>query len=173
MRADQTGSSSGDQEQSIFELLGLELLPQQEKLRLLEKLEVSAREQVIALILQELQEESYPELDHLLEDEEAKEEDILLFLLEKIPNLQELVNERLGKFKNELVQEVHNIREGLQQLKQQAEDEANSHSSKSNEGRKQQIESLQAEVEQATKEGNFAEIPVLTQKIENLKKSRN
>ncbi len=153
MMADQNQAT--DQTQDIFKLLGLELLPTEEKIKLLQKLEVAAREQVINLILEQLSDKDCRDLDALLKGG-AKEEDILVFLRERISNLDDLVKQRIDIFKSELVKEVQSIRKEIQDIQdniaQSAEDAKQSTGKQT---LREELKQIEREIQEALKKGDF------------------
>jgi len=99
----------------FFEELGLAGISAEEKIKLLQKVELSAREQVISLILEKLGEKDCLDLSDLIKNG-AEESVILVFLRERIPDLEILVTARIEKFKEELVSQVRSIQTDLRQL---------------------------------------------------------
>lgn len=160
-------AADGQSEDSmnLFEELGLELLPKKEKLRLLEKLEFAAREQIINLILEQMEEKDYQDFDELLNKKEAQEGEVLFFLQQRIPNLEVQIAQRMQDFKKQLVEQVKNIRQDIQKM--QAQQKASGEGNGDN--MQKQIEVLQEELDQAMKDGDFKKVPILTQKIHDLK----
>jgi uncharacterized protein YehS (DUF1456 family) len=153
--------------QDIFAILGLQALPRDEKVKLLQKIEVGAREQVINKIVSELDEAALEELSKMMK-EETTEEQVIVFLKDKIPQLEDLIRQEVEHFKNTLIQEVHTIRQEIESAQQPAS--VSSPAQPSSKELKIELSKIEKDLDKALKEGAFDRVHDLTQRSKELKK---
>lgn len=84
--------------QNLINLLGLELLPEEKKLALLEQAQELVLKRVMLRAIEELKEEDGPALEAA--EAEGKAMD---FLVERVPNLPEMIFEETARVKIELM----------------------------------------------------------------------
>lgn len=88
--------------ENIIKELGLESLSEEKKMEIVLNIGRIIQQNVILRILDELKDErDKDEFDELLGKKGDDEQAILKFLQSKIPNLDEIVNEEIVKFKQE------------------------------------------------------------------------
>jgi ElaB/YqjD/DUF883 family membrane-anchored ribosome-binding protein len=90
-------------EKNIIEELGLETLPEEQKITLLEQMTTLVQKRVMLRIMEVLTEVEKDEFEKLLEEKGEDAIEIANFLREKIPNLDELVKEEIVKLKKEVI----------------------------------------------------------------------
>jgi len=90
--------------ENIIKELGLESLPEEKKMEILLNVGRIIQQNIILRILDELKDEKdKDEFDELLGKKGDDEQAVTEFLQSKIPNLDEIVNEEIVKFKQESV----------------------------------------------------------------------
>ncbi|MFA7142019.1 MAG: DUF5663 domain-containing protein [Candidatus Paceibacterota bacterium] len=89
-----------DLTKTLFNELGLENIDTEEKEKILEQTADIVLERVLLRLMNELEEEDAKDLNELLE--KGKDEEVATILYEKFPNIDEIFNEEINKFKQEL-----------------------------------------------------------------------
>ncbi len=87
-------------EENIIKLLGLETLPDERKVALVEKMTELVQKRLSLRLMQELNNEDGEEMARIEKTPIA----MMNFLSEKFPNLEEIVNEEIIKIKQEMMQ---------------------------------------------------------------------
>jgi hypothetical protein len=85
----------------LIKYLGIDKLPEDEQERILLNIGKIIFQLVMIRVLEELNENDKGEFEKILNEKPNDEEAILNFLKSKIPNLDEIVNEEIAKFKEE------------------------------------------------------------------------
>jgi len=151
----------------FFEELGLSGISLEEKIQLLEKVELSAREQVIALILDQLGEKDCRDLGDLIKNG-ALEPEILLFLKDRITDLDGLVAARIQRFKDELIEQVQSIQTDIGQLNT---DKMPTVQPVDRNKAREELQRLEKKSSQALVQGKFDSLHAIHERIRELKKS--
>ncbi|MDI6717572.1 MAG: DUF5663 domain-containing protein [Patescibacteria group bacterium] len=94
---------------NIIKELGMDTLSEKEQEELILSIGNIIRQNIILQILQELSEADKNEFDKLLGEKPDDQEAIFKFLKSKIPNLDEITNEEISKFKEESINLMKNI----------------------------------------------------------------
>lgn len=102
--------------QDIFQILGLQDLPEEEKKLLLEKLEQVIQEQVIHLIVSQLSDEQCQDLNEKM-DQGMNQWQVIEYLKGKIPDLDQQIRQLVETFRDDLLAEVDDIRKEIAQGK--------------------------------------------------------
>lgn len=89
-----------DLKKTLFNELGLENIDTEEKEKILEQTADIVLERVLLRLMQSLEEESAKDLNELLE--KGKDEEVATILYEKFPHIDEVFDEEINKFKQEL-----------------------------------------------------------------------
>lgn len=92
---------------NILVELGLDSLPEERKLELLGKMSELIQKRVLLRVIRSLDVESKQEFDGLLGG--GDEQRIYQFLIAKVPNIDEITDEEVIKFKDEIVEHVKNL----------------------------------------------------------------
>lgn len=98
-------------QKNIIKELGLDTLPEKEQEEALLSVGRIIFQSVLIRTMEELSEADKDEFDKILSDKSNDEEVILGFLQKKIPNLDEIVNDEVVKFKQESVDFMKEIKE--------------------------------------------------------------
>lgn len=98
-------------QKNIIKELGLDTLPEKEQEEALLSIGRIIFQSVLIRTMEELDEADKDEFDKILSDKSNDEEVILGFLQKKIPNLDEIVNDEVVKFKQESVDFMKEIKE--------------------------------------------------------------
>lgn len=106
---EQDNNGMGLPPQDIFSILGLQDLPEDEKKVLLEKLEKVIQEQVIHLIVTQLSDDQCKDLNEKM-DSGMDQMQVIEYLRDKIPNLEDQIRKLVEDFKEDLLAEVDDIR---------------------------------------------------------------
>ncbi|PKL72171.1 hypothetical protein CVV26_02775 [Candidatus Kuenenbacteria bacterium HGW-Kuenenbacteria-1] len=102
---DKKGKNMFDQnmlKQNLIKVLGLENLPEEQKLSLIEKMTDVIQKRLLIRITEELKDEDKDEFIKM--SEEKNQMALVGFLQAKIPNLNKIIMEEMTKFKQELVE---------------------------------------------------------------------
>lgn len=97
--------------QNIIKDLGLDKLSQAEQEEVLLSIGKLIYQGVIVRVMNELSEKDKEEFDKLLMEKIDDQEAVFNFLKSKIPHLDELVNEEIGKFKKESLEFMKKVEE--------------------------------------------------------------
>ena len=97
-------------QENIIKDLGLENLPQKEQEESLLSIGRIIFQSVMIKVMEELDEAGKDEFEKILAEKPNDEEAILNFLRSKLPNLDEIVNDEVAKFKQESVDFVKAIK---------------------------------------------------------------
>jgi hypothetical protein len=92
---------------NILVELGLEALPEERKLELLGKMSELIQKRVLLCVIRSLNVEDKQKFDELLGG--GDEQKIYQFLIAKVPNIDEITDEEVLKFKEEIVEHVKNL----------------------------------------------------------------
>jgi len=92
---------------NIIVELGLEALPKDRQLNLLSRMSDLIQKRVLLHVIQSLSVADKEEFDKLLGKE--NEQTIFRFLIAKVPNIDEITDEEVIKFKEEVVEKVKNM----------------------------------------------------------------
>lgn len=95
--------------QNIIKELHLEALPEERKIVLIDKMAEVIQKNITLRILESLDEKNKDEFEKLL-DKKAGDDEIAKFLSEKVPNLEEIVQEEIVKFKKDLVERASKLK---------------------------------------------------------------
>lgn len=95
--------------QNIIKDLGLDKLPPEKQEETILTIGRLIFQGVVIRVMSLLGEKDKDEFDKLLSEKIEDEEAVLNFLKSKIPNLEELVNEEVAKFKKESVDFMKNL----------------------------------------------------------------
>lgn len=94
----------------LIKELGLENLPEEKKMEIVLSASRVIQQNIILRVLEELKtEKDKTEFDNFLAQKQDDENAILEFLKSKIPNLEEIVNEEINKFKESSINLLKNI----------------------------------------------------------------
>jgi hypothetical protein len=85
--------------ENIIALLGLESLPDTEKLQMLEKMSLLVQKRVLLRVMDVLQDEDADKMAVL----EQNPQEMMAFIAERVPNFQEIVDEEVLKLKAEML----------------------------------------------------------------------
>ena len=99
-------------QQNIIKELGLDRLPQAQVEEILLRVGKIIFQSVMIRVLEELDDSAKDELDVLLSQKPDNQEAVLQFLRSKLPNLDDIVNEEIQKFKEESVDFMKSARQG-------------------------------------------------------------
>lgn len=97
----------------LIKELGLEDLPSEEQVEIVLKIGRIIQQNIILRVLDEMKEEDKDEFDKFLGEKGDDQEAITEFLRSKIPNLDDIVNEEIEKFKTEKINFLQEIRKGI------------------------------------------------------------
>jgi hypothetical protein len=86
---------------NIIKELGLDDLPEEEQEKTMLKIGEIIFKGVIVRVLQELSDKEAKEFEELISNKPDDQEAILNFLQKKVPNLDEITNEEVARFKQE------------------------------------------------------------------------
>ncbi len=92
---------------NILVELGLQELPENRKLELLSKMSNLIQKRVLLRAIKSLSAEEKEEFDGLLGKE--NEQEIYRFLIAKVPNIEEITNEEVIAFKQEVIELINNL----------------------------------------------------------------
>jgi len=92
---------------NIIVELGLQDLPEERKLNLLSKMSELIQKRVLLRTIRSLSVADKQEFDKLLGKE--NEQEIYQFLINKVPNIDEITDEEVIKFKEEIIEYVRNL----------------------------------------------------------------
>jgi hypothetical protein len=87
--------------QDVVKALGLDALPPEKREEMLLRIGKIIYQRVIMRVVNEMSEKDKTEFDELLGEKHDDEEAILKFLREKVPNLDQIVEEEMIGFKKE------------------------------------------------------------------------
>lgn len=87
--------------------LGLQELPEERKLNLLSKMSELIQKRVLLRVIRSLSVVEKQEFDELLGKENDQE--IYQFLIAKVPNIDEITDEEVIKFKEEIIEHVKSL----------------------------------------------------------------
>jgi hypothetical protein len=90
-------------QKNIIRELGLEELPEKEQEEMLLSMGRIIFQSILIRTMEELDEKSKDEFEKILSEKPNDEETILGFLQSKLPNLNEIVNDEVSKFKQESI----------------------------------------------------------------------
>ncbi|HKL16901.1 MAG TPA: DUF5663 domain-containing protein [Patescibacteria group bacterium] len=93
---------------NLITKLGLEELPDQKKMALINKFGELVEKRTILRLMEELKKEDAQEFEKV---KEKSQEDKMKFLRERVPNLDEIVEEEIVKVKKEIIDENSKIEE--------------------------------------------------------------
>lgn len=94
-------------QQNIIKVLGLEALPDERKLALLDKMTDLVQKRVSLKILEQLQENDKQELEQIMK--KGSPEKLGAFLSKKVPNLEELLKQEITTLKQEMKNRVKGL----------------------------------------------------------------
>lgn len=97
-------------QENIIKDLGIDNLPQKEQEESLLGIGRIIFQSVLIRVMEELDEAGKDEFEKILSEKPNDEEAILNFLHSKLPNLDEVVNEEVAKFKQESVDFMKKIK---------------------------------------------------------------
>jgi hypothetical protein len=97
-------------QKDLIKELGLEDLPAERKMELILGFGRIIQQNVVLRILDELKEKDKKEFDKFLAKKGDDQEAILKFLQSKIPNLDELIEKEIERFKKETIDFVKQVR---------------------------------------------------------------
>lgn len=95
-------------QQNIIKELGLEKLPDERKLALLDKMSELIQKRVVSRLLQVLKGKDKEELEQIMAQKDLQEK-LGQFLQEKVPDLEEIVKAEIIKFKQEAKDKVEEL----------------------------------------------------------------
>ncbi|MAG44707.1 hypothetical protein CL633_02355 [bacterium] len=95
--------------QNIIKELGLEKLPDERKIALLDKMSELIQKRLILRVLEILQEDDKKELEKIMEQKSAPDK-VGQFLQKKVPNFEEVIKEEIIKFKQEAKNRVEELK---------------------------------------------------------------
>ena len=101
----------GTLSQNIIKDLGLDTLPPERQMQVLLGIGRVIQQNIILRVLELLPEEAKDEFDKLLAEKMNDEEAVLGFLRSKIPNLDQIVEEEISKFKEESAELLKSVQE--------------------------------------------------------------
>jgi len=93
-------------EANIIEELGLESLPEERKIAIVQMMTDLVQKRVMLRIMEILSEAEKDEFEKLLKEKGESAPEVAEFLKEKIPNLDEIVKEEIIKVKEEALGEI-------------------------------------------------------------------
>lgn len=99
-------------QQNIIKELGLDRLPQTEIEEILLRVGKIIFQSVMIRVLEELDDSVKDEFDALLSQKPDDQEAVLQFLRSKLPNLDDIVNEEVQKFKEESADFMKSVKQG-------------------------------------------------------------
>jgi len=85
--------------ENIIALLGLESLPEEEKVQMLNKMALLIQKRVLLRVMDLLQDEDAEKMKAL----EQNPSEMMTYIAEKVPNFQEIVEEEIKKLKAEML----------------------------------------------------------------------
>lgn len=97
-------------QKNIIKDLGIENLPEKEQEEILLSIGRIIFQSVLIRVMDELTEKEKDKFEKILTEKQNDEKAILGFLQEKVPNLNEIVNEEVAKFKQESVDFMKKIK---------------------------------------------------------------
>lgn len=97
-------------QENIIKDLGIDNLPQKEQEETLLSIGRIIFQSVLIRVMEELDDKGKDEFEKILTENPNDEEAILNFLRSKLPNLDEIVNEEVVKFKQESVDFIKKIK---------------------------------------------------------------
>ncbi|MCF7845578.1 MAG: DUF5663 domain-containing protein [Candidatus Pacebacteria bacterium] len=97
--------------QNIIKDLGLDSLPEEEQKEAFLKIGEIIFSGVLSRVLDELSDEEASEFEKIISEKPDDEEAVMGFMKAKVPNLDEIVNEEIAKFKKESVDFMNEISE--------------------------------------------------------------
>lgn len=95
--------------QNIIKDLGLDSLPEEEQKEAFLKIGEIIFSGVLSRVLDELSDEEASEFEKIISETPDDEEAVMNFMKAKVPNLDEIVNEEITKFKKESVDFMNEI----------------------------------------------------------------
>lgn len=95
--------------QNIINNLGISALPQEEQEEAMTRIGNIIFQGVLIRIIEVMSDSDKDEFEKVLSEKNGESEAVLEFLRLKIPNLNEIVNEEVAKFKQESVNFMKNI----------------------------------------------------------------
>lgn len=95
-------------QKNIVSLLGLESLSEERKIQFLEKVTDLIFKQVVIRVMEMLSEADQEELSRLIDIGDPEKTNA--FLVEKVPNLEEIMNEEIVAVKEEMLKETEDIK---------------------------------------------------------------
>lgn len=95
--------------QNIIKDLGLDSLPEEEQKEAFLKIGEIIFSGVLSRVLDELSDEEASEFEKIISEKPDDEEAVMGFMKAKVPNLDEIVNEEIAKFKKESVDFMNEI----------------------------------------------------------------
>lgn len=90
-------------EQNITDLIGLDSLSPEKRAELLESASQVIFQAIVLRLADVLNEEDVAQLGELFEKSGRDDEELLNFLKERVPNIDEIINEEIISFKKEAV----------------------------------------------------------------------
>ena len=90
---------------NIIALLGLESLPTEEKVQMLDKMVLLVQKRVLLRVMDELQDEDATQMAAL----ENNPQEMMAFIAERVPNFQEIVEEEVTKLKAEMLNAAESV----------------------------------------------------------------
>lgn len=94
-------------QKNIIIELGLENLPEDRKIDLLSKMSDLIQKRVLLMVIRSLSASDKEEFNSLLGKDDIQE--IYKFLISKVPNIDEITDEEVIKFKEEIITHVKNL----------------------------------------------------------------
>jgi len=94
-------------QKNIISLLGLESLSEEKKIQLLEKLSELVFKRTMVRVMELLPEEGQEELSKLVDEGDSEKTNA--FIVEKIPNFEEIMNEEIVAVKEEMAEEAGSV----------------------------------------------------------------
>ncbi len=91
-------------EANIIEVLGLEALPDERKIKMVQQMANLVQKRLMLRIMEQLTEEEKDEFEKILEGEDNIDLAVAEFIQNKVPNFDEMVKEEIVKVKKELVE---------------------------------------------------------------------
>lgn len=157
--------SNNDEADDIFVQLGLIHLPVDQKIAFLKKLEIAAQDRIMMLILGQLSDEDCGLLEKKLK-KKATEQEVLVFLKERIEDLEAKIQKSIDLFKSELVSTVKSLDTDISDLQKQIHDKKPATKKQV----KADISDMDAQYRTALKQGRFEDLPEILNKAKKLKK---
>lgn len=90
-------------QKTLIQLLHLENVPEEEQMRILEKVSDIVLDKALVRLMNEMEEEEAKKLNELLDS--GNQGDVAVFLYNKFPNINDIFDEEIEKIKEKLVQE--------------------------------------------------------------------